>query len=432
MKNTTEFPAQKIGYFLAALLFLFFFRVAAQVIQYMTPVTWLPSFNQWQSGALPYPILLSFQVVILIWGASTVRNIINRKLQASSVKATILLVIGGVYFLTMLFRLLAGQTFASGYFWLDALLPTLFHIVLAAFLLMLSLYHKQSLLPTVQWASYPLIIVLGLLLHVVLSGNEVELLVATYTPVFIAALLINLLEQSFPNQPHWQPTKKDWLNDFIFMALIQSLLPRVLGFLLVISLAQSISIEGLYTYWPHHWSVFSQFVLMLVGADFLRYWLHRLSHNWTPLWRLHAVHHSPHKLYWMNVGRFHPIEKTIQYLFDAMPFILLGVAEPVLALYFVFYAINGFFQHCNINLRLGMLNYLVSGPELHRWHHSRLISESNNNYGNNLIIWDLLFGSWHLPANQHVKELGLVNRDYPMDFKSQMLGPFKGKLDKIE
>ncbi len=58
-----------------------------------------------------------------------------------------------------------------------------------------------------------------------------------------------------------------------------------------------------------------------------------------------AVHHSPHRLYWLNVGRFHPAEKAVQYCVDVLPFVLMGVGDDVLAAYFVFYALNGFCQH---------------------------------------------------------------------------------------
>ena len=163
---------------------------------------------------------------------------------------------------------------------------------------------------------------------------------------------------------------------------------------------------------------------MLLAADFLRYWMHRAFHRFAPLWRLHAVHHSPHRLYWLNVGRFHPFEKAIQYLADALPFIVLGVTQPVLAVYFVFFAINGFFQHSNCSVRLGPLNYIVSGPELHRWHHSQRAAESDTNFGNNLIIWDLLFGTRFLPADREVGPLGLRNRTYPLDFLAQLTSPF--------
>ncbi len=132
----------------------------------------------------------------------------------------------------------------------------------------------------------------------------------------------------------------------------------------------------------------------------------------------------------MNVGRFHPLEKSVQYVFDTLPFVFLGVSADVLSVYFVFYAVNGFFQHSNCEVRLGLLNFIVSGPELHRWHHSRLLQESNNNYGNNLIVWDLLFGTRFLPKGRLVGDLGLLNRDYPLNFVSQLAAPFVKGLDK--
>ena len=133
---------------------------------------------------------------------------------------------------------------------------------------------------------------------------------------------------------------------------------------------------------------------MLVYAELLRYWLHRFTHTWALLWPLHAVQHSPEKLYWLNVGRFHPLEKALQLVLDALPFMLLGVGEQVISLYFVFYAINGFCQHSNIRLRHGALNYLISTTELHRWHDSR------------------------------ISDIGLSDRDYPKSFAAQMRTPF--------
>lgn len=135
------------------------------------------------------------------------------------------------------------------------------------------------------------------------------------------------------------------------------------------------------------------------------------------------MHHSPQKLYWLNVGRFHPLDKALQFLLDALPFMLLGVGESVIALYFVFYAVNGFFQHSNIQMKFGLLNYIISSAELHRWHHSRVAAESNSNYGNNLIIWDLIFGTRFLPDDREIHELGLKNRYYPMTFSEQMRTP---------
>ncbi|MDE0488786.1 MAG: hypothetical protein OXI07_06285, partial [Gammaproteobacteria bacterium] len=54
---------------------------------------------------------------------------------------------------------------------------------------------------------------------------------------------------------------------------------------------------------------------------------------------------------------------------------------------------------------------------------------SNNNFGNNLIVWDLLFGTRFLPEEREVGPLGLVNRAYPMGFWAQMRTPFMPDIE---
>lgn len=66
----------------------------------------------------------------------------------------------------------------------------------------------------------------------------------------------------------------------------------------------------------------------------------------------------------------------------------------------------------------------------HAVHHSERIADSDNNYGNVLIVWDLIFGTWYLPPDRSVDSLGLINRDYPMGLPAQMRTPFIRGLDK--
>jgi hypothetical protein len=168
---------------------------------------------------------------------------------------------------------------------------------------------------------------------------------------------------------------------------------------------------------------------MVLLVDLMRYWVHRFAHTNPTLWRLHAVHHSPDKLYWLNTARFHPLEKVLQFTFDSLPFILLGVNEYVLAFYFVCYAVNGFYQHSNVHLRLGPLNYLFSTAELHRWHHSKNLQEANHNYSNTTIIWDIVFGTYYRPRDRRLGRTGIQNDRYPMSFGRQLLGPFVRNLE---
>ena len=274
-----------------------------------------------------------------------------------------------------------------------------------------------------------------LLLFYGLTDLGIPLAFSGYIAVIVGGLgLITLFEHILPYRQEWLPTSAEVKTDLTFMILVQILLPYLLSILSASWLVGIVRGDEAHpsSYWPHTYPVWIQMLLMMFAADFLRYWLHRAAHTWDFLWRFHAVHHSVHKLNWVNVGRFHPVDKALQFLCDALPFILLGASEDVVVLYFVVYAIKGFFQHSDVDVKLGWLNYIISGPELHRWHHSRTINESNTNYGNNIIVWDLLFGSFFLPRDREVAELGLLNRNYPMTFLEQLEAPFHKGLDKAE
>ena len=282
------------------------------------------------------------------------------------------------------------------------------------------------------WVAYPIGVLFAVGMHYAMLSAQVGLEVSTYVPVFSIAILITLFECVIPYQTQWKPSFRDIKTDATYMLLVQTALPKILGFLVSLYLLRAAQDTGFVfaEFWPHHFPIWLQAIMMILIADFLRYWFHVASHKNSFLWRFHAVHHSPEKLYWINTGRFHPIEKAFQFVFDALPFIVLSVSEQVLALYFVFYAANGFFQHSNIKLRFGILNYIISSAELHRWHHSKLTNESNSNYGNNTIVWDILFGTRFLPKEREVKSIGVINLHYPMTFTKQLITPFVRRLDK--
>jgi len=289
------------------------------------------------------------------------------------------------------------------------------------------------------WTVYPGVMAVSLMLYYSLIHYGVNLPVSSFVAAIIGGLgLITFFEIVLPYRKEWQPDRSEIKTDLVFMLLIQVALPKLLTLLTVVFLlsyveAQESGLTDLWLRtWPHTWPIWVQMLLMMFTADFLRYWLHRAAHEWIPLWRFHAVHHSVQKLYWLNVGRFHPVDKSLQFLCDALPFIILGVSEEVLMLYFVVYSIKGFFQHSNVDTKLGWFNYIISGPELHRWHHSKIIKESNTNYGNNVIVWDILFGTFFLPKDRAVGDLGLLNRNYPSGFVAQMKTPFIKGIDKAQ
>ena len=286
--------------------------------------------------------------------------------------------------------------------------------------------QQSVLVRCVVRTSYPLTICTVLFLYWILA-QVLSSTVSAYIVVLFGSLIITVHEWKVPYQSSWHPTRFDLVNDATYMVLGQILLERLLffiAFFVVVSLTGTISWE-MPIIWPHNWPIWLQAILLLAAGDFFRYWLHRMFHSIPWMWCIHQVHHSPKRLYWVNVGRFHPIEQAMQFVVDALPFVLIGVHVEVISVYFVFYAINGFYQHSNCDVRLGPLNWIVAGPELHRWHHSLDLEESNHNYGNNLIVWDTLFGTRFLPKEREIGELGIPIPDYPMSFLRQLVAPFR-------
>jgi ornithine lipid hydroxylase len=272
---------------------------------------------------------------------------------------------------------------------------------------------------------YPATLALAVLGFGLLLDGGAPIAVATYVPVFLTGVALLVLERRFPERLPWRPHAADVRADAAFLALVQVALPRVLVLVTVMLLSTWSHARATAGAWPHGWPFAAQTALMVLIVDFFRYWLHRACHHFPSLWRLHEVHHSPDILYVLNVGRFHPLEKMLHFAIDTAPFLVLGVAPQVIAGYFLLYSVNGFFQHSNLKLRYGWLNYVVGGAETHRWHHARDPKVAACNFGNTTIVWDLMFGTWHLPLHQSVEDIGVMSRAYPRGFLKQMSAPFR-------
>ena len=247
---------------------------------------------------------------------------------------------------------------------------------------------------------------------------------APYAVIAIAGPLVILAERALPYRTEWHASWSDLVDDGLYLSIVQILLPLALAWTVVwLVSAYAAGEVVLVDIWPSHLPIWAQLILKIMIGDFLRYWLHRAAHTWTPLWRLHAVHHQPEKLYTTNVFRFHPAEKALQFMLDTLPFLLVGIGTEVLAYYFVFYSMSGLFQHSNCDVRLGWFNYVISGPEVHRWHHSLTavrirtpITRTASSSG--ICCLAPISGR----AVVQVDRLGLVERNYPRRFLGQLHG----------
>lgn len=291
-----------------------------------------------------------------------------------------------------------------------------------------------------QWAFFPAVLIATPAAIYWLINDGMAVAYATYLVIVIVGLIFLFTEWLMPYRMTWNQPQGDLSNDIISGTVAYILLPIFLKpFYIALLAGATLWLANAFggSLWPTDWPVIMQLMLMLLVGDAGRYWGHRLAHELPFLWRFHAVHHSAKRLWWWNATRQHPVDKA-WFTFTEMLFpILLGADGIVLSMYLGVTAVCGYSQHCNINLKLGPLYWVFNVVDLHRWHHSKNVEESDNNYGNNLIIYDRLFGTYFHPERQQnserqVGDIGLLNPDYPQNYLGQLSAPFKTGLDKLQ
>lgn len=257
----------------------------------------------------------------------------------------------------------------------------------------------------------------GLLLAVVCSalwayapGREGALIPAIFLAVMLAAIA---LERAFPFEPRWVRPWSESRQDGLFFLLTQPVVALAeaaagaLGAAAAIHLSSSVPSP----LWPTSTSPAIQIPLALLVSDLLPYLYHRASHESSGLlWRIHALHHAPARIYSVNFIRFHPANSFISTLLMLMPLVALGVPPVVLLVVAAVQKTHALLSHTNFDFRLGPLNWIFSMAELHRWHHARDIQHANANYGATLIVWDALLGTRKLPqADVREVPMGLIH-----------------------
>jgi sterol desaturase/sphingolipid hydroxylase (fatty acid hydroxylase superfamily) len=238
---------------------------------------------------------------------------------------------------------------------------------------------------------------------------------------FGLGIALFLLERRWPFERQWLSNDGQMLADFAHTALNKGAVQIGLVVSLVFGLSGGVAAGP---YWPQHWPMLLQVILGLVAIEAGLYAAHRLAHELPWLWPFHAVHHSVKRLWFWNTGRFHFVDTAMKIAFGAPLMLLIGAPAEVVNWISAITAYIGMLTHCNLDVRCGVLNYVFNTPELHRWHHSRIPAEGNRNYGENLVLWDLLFGTWFLPDRRPPLDIG-INTPMPASFRGQLAQPFR-------
>ena len=120
---------------------LFACRVVAQPLALVVHSAVLPPFEAWHSGAIPYSLLLASQLLILAASGWTAWRFSTGAVTPRRAVGLAAIAFGGVYFLGMVVRFVLGATVLSDVRWFASPVPTLFHLVLAGYLLLFGRFH---------------------------------------------------------------------------------------------------------------------------------------------------------------------------------------------------------------------------------------------------------------------------------------------------
>ena len=126
------------------LLALFALRVLGQALVAFSGVDWLPPMPRWYSGLMPYEYLLPSQIAILALMTKICMDFTRGRgffVQPRRFFAGPWLWFGWLYLAVMLARLPLQLALKPG----GPLIPIFFHWVLAAFVILVGLWHRRGL-----------------------------------------------------------------------------------------------------------------------------------------------------------------------------------------------------------------------------------------------------------------------------------------------
>jgi sterol desaturase/sphingolipid hydroxylase (fatty acid hydroxylase superfamily) len=164
----------------------------------------------------------------------------------------------------------------------------------------------------------------------------------------------------------------------------------------------------------------------LFVQDFFFYLWHRAEHKVRSLWDIHAVHHSEQRLNGTSYMRQNWVDGVLQTLFVNIPVVLLlNVSTEAQYDSYLIAAAWNFFGHADIRLELGILTPILTGPQLHRLHHSVLVKHHDKNFAQFFPVWDRLFGTYVAPEPGEFPPTGLASGEKIESLKLMVSWPFQ-------
>ncbi|WP_150466704.1 sterol desaturase family protein [Francisella sp. SYW-9] len=222
-------------------------------------------------------------------------------------------------------------------------------------------------------------------------------------------LVVSLWELIAPMRKLKISKKKRWFNNLVLVVL-NTLVLRIIFPTTAVGVALLCNDYGLGLLNILDMPLWSKIIIAFLVLDFAIYTQHVLFHYLPLLWRFHKVHHVDLD-YDVTTGlRFHPVEIILSMLIKFTVICFIGA--PVLAVIIFEITLNGLalFNHGNIRLFRKLDNFLrffIVTPNVHMVHHSTILSETNSNFGFNLVFWDKLLGTYKKQPKKNYKSMDI-------------------------
>jgi sterol desaturase/sphingolipid hydroxylase (fatty acid hydroxylase superfamily) len=242
-------------------------------------------------------------------------------------------------------------------------------------------------------------------------------------PLLLAAFAIaHFAEHMAPFFDEWNDPHHDDQTNLAHAIVYE--VSNINGALMIPLIVWLFPFEGI---WPSEWPLLVQLLMAIVIADFAFMFVHKLSHKYPLLWRLHAVHHGVDRLYSFNGLVRHPLHQSVDMIVATAPLVILGMPVEVAVLLGFTVSVQLIVQHSNVATILGPFRNLLSIGQIHHLHHVNWGKEGDCNFGLFLTLWDRLFGTFHPepPRPITAADMGIDEvPNFPKGYLEQLLFPF--------
>ena len=280
---------------------------------------------------------------------------------------------------------------------------------------------KKIALSYVQPVMVAAVLLFWALAPVAWTSNPWSIVVASA----LTTASVQVLEWFNERHESWRLNRREFLTDLFYVVLSMTAIAWATKTLADDPLTHVKASLGITTGWAMHLPFVAQVALVVFLIEFGQYWMHRLMHNWTPLWLTHAPHHHITQLNAMKGAVGNPIEL---FLISLSVVALFDLPLPAVFCGLNVLAIVSTFAHANTRFDPPRwYGFFFTTIRNHSLHHSTDFQSTRCNYGNSLILLDRIFGTY---CDGEAEEVGQDERRR-LTIREQWLFPFQPALARL-